>query len=93
MQTLAGSDGKKDYYLAYIEEYDKVIVWVDGEHKYLISNKGGDCNCPGARYHGHCRHVDFVTQEFNFNKVVRPRGFLRLVAEDYYKQFLERIGK
>ena len=93
MQTLAGSDGKKDYYLAYIEEYDKVIVWVDGKQKYLISNKGGDCNCPGARYHGHCRHVDFVTQEFNFNKVVRPRGFLRLVAEDYYKQFLERIGK
>ena len=90
MQTLAGRQGSKDYYLAYIEKYDKVIVWVDGEFKYLISNKGELCNCPGARYHGHCKHVDFATVEFDFNKVVRPRAFIRLVAEEYYKQFLER---
>jgi len=91
MQTLAGKQGSKDYYLAYIEEYDKVIVWVNDKQKYMIINQGSICDCPGARYHGHCKHVDFATQEFNFNKVVKPRGFLRLVAEDYYKQFIERI--
>jgi hypothetical protein len=90
MQTLAGKQGSKDYYLAYIEEYDKVIVWVNDKQKYMIINQGSICDCPGARYHGHCKHVDFATQEFNFNKVVKPRGFLRLVAEEYYKQFLEK---
>jgi len=48
------------------------------------------CNCPGARYHGHCRHVDFATAEFNFNKTVKPRSWIRLIAEEYYTDFLEK---
>jgi len=93
MQTLAGNDGKSDYYLAYMEKYGKVIVWVDNKQKYLISiEKGGAiCDCPGFTYHGHCKHHDFATAEFNFNKVVRPKTPIRLVAEEYYNQFLEGL--
>ena len=92
MQTLAGNDGSKDYYLAYIEKHGKVIVWVNEKQKYLISiEKGGAiCDCPGFTYHGHCKHVDFATQEFNFNKVVKPRIFIRIISEQYYSNFLEK---
>ena len=90
MQTLAGKDDKgKDYYFAYIERLRKVIVWVEGQYKYLIEMKKElICNCPGARYHGHCRHVDFVTDEFNFSKIVKPRTFLNKCEEEYYTEFL-----
>jgi hypothetical protein len=90
MQTLAGNDGRKDYYLAYIEKYDKVIVWVNGEQKYLISNKGTLCNCPGFTYHDHCKHADFATAEFNFNKAVKPSTPIRVISEMYYSNFLEK---
>ena len=90
MQTLAGCDDKgKDYYFAYIERLRKIIVWVEGQYKYLIEmNKELVCNCPGATYHGHCRHVDFVTNEFNFSKKVKPRTFLGKCEEEYYTEFL-----
>jgi hypothetical protein len=92
MQTLAGNDGSKDYYLAYIEKYDKVIVWVNGKQKYLISiEKGGAiCDCPGFTYHGHCKHNDFATAEFAFNKIVKPSTPIRVISEMYYSNFLEK---
>ena len=95
MQTLTGRDDKgKDYYFAYIEKFKKIIVWVDGQQKYIIEvvNNGLTCDCPGARYHGHCRHVGFVTNEFNFNRVNKETLPIRMIAEEYYSDWLKKTN-
>lgn len=92
MQTVNGNDGKNNYYMAYLEKIDRVIVWVNGKFKYLIDSKTMTCDCPGFKYHGHCKHVDFATQELNFNgKVVKPRLPIRKWEEEYYTLMMKEV--
>ena len=88
MQTLAGEGG---YYFAYIENLRKVLVWKDNKPKYIVETDNFiTCNCPGSIFHGHCKHVDFVTSEFNLNRVIKPRLPIYQWEEEYYQEFLQR---
>ena len=90
MQTLEGNDEKGNhYYLAYIESMHRIIVWVDGKQKYIISTKGElSCDCPGNRYHGHCKHIDFAASNFNFTKTLKPKNDWKRWEENYYYEWL-----
>jgi len=91
MQELYGMDVNNDYDMVYMEKINRIFVWVGGKFKYTIivlkKGKSMACDCPGNVYHGHCKHVDFVTGFFNFEKTFKPRNLIKKLNEEYITEW------
>jgi len=90
MQEVLGRDGGIDYAFIYMETYNLILVWKDGKLWYELdtTKKELTCNCPGNRRWQHCKHVDFVMENFDFSRVVKPRGWLNKINEEYIANYL-----
>ncbi len=92
------------YEFIYLEKINRIIVLKKNKGKlepfYVMKvlKKGFkielDCECWGhywflkGRNKQDCRHIQFVKDEFKFNKRIRPRDWLKKVAEEYYENWV-----
>jgi len=75
-----------------METIKKILIWKDNILSYRIKvlpRKILVCDCFGNRRHGHCKHVDFCSETFNFDKVVKPKGFISQTNETYITENLK----
>jgi len=100
MQVKAGVDKGVYYEFVYVEAINKILIFKNERFEYEIKvMRSGklvtlNCDCPGSRNHGHCKHMDFCEDTFDFNKVVKPRAWISLINEKFIieKHLIEKGG-
>uniref|UniRef100_A0A6H2A1X6 SWIM-type domain-containing protein n=1 Tax=viral metagenome TaxID=1070528 RepID=A0A6H2A1X6_9ZZZZ len=92
MQEAWGLDKGISYCFVYMETIKKILIWKDNVLGYRIKVLPRGvlvCDCFGSRRHGHCKHIDFCSETFSFNKVVKPKGFISQTNEAYITENLK----
>ncbi len=94
MQELYGEHKGVNYCFVLMETFNKILVWRDDNFSYMIQvlNNGNlNCSCLGNRHHGHCKHIDYCKEHFNFGRIVKPRTFIGKANEYYIANYLNNL--
>ena len=88
---------QEEYTYAFLEKLNVIIVWKDGEQKYILrvyrsanNSFSISCNCPSGIYRGYCKHEKFCAKEFEFTRTVKPKDTFKQFAEEYYEDWYDK---
>lgn len=84
------------YNYDYLEAKGAILIFKQNKLAYMIKvvkkGKKLNCNCPGSRYRGSCWHLS-IAKQFDFSRVVRARGFIARLNEEFISHWLEMRNK